>query len=245
MSEGYTISQRLHEVLSEIIKEKKPGEKLLAEPQLARRLGVSRASLREAMRTFEIQGIITRRQGSGTYVLPISPVIETGLEVLESIETLAKRCGLEVSLGRLKIDHRLCDEEEAIALNISKEEEVVQFSRLILSEGRPIAFLIDTLPQGIIQAEDLDETFTGSVLDLLQRKEPSTYTSSRCEINAVPASVELAKAFGIQRGDVLLRLIAWLYTNDGMVVDYSYSYFIPGYFRFHVVRRVGNIKKNQ
>ncbi|MCK7478942.1 MAG: hypothetical protein M0C28_17420 [Candidatus Moduliflexus flocculans] len=25
--------------------------------------------------------------------------------------------------------------------------------------------------------------------------------------------------------------------DDGRVVDYSYSYFLPGYFHFHVVRR--------
>jgi GntR family transcriptional regulator len=44
---------------------------------------------------------------------------------------------------------------------------------------------------------------------------------------------------GIQRGDVLLYFIADLYTTSGAVIDHSYSYFLPGYFRFHVVRRVG------
>lgn len=239
MSEGNSISQRLHEVLSEIINEKKPGEKLMAEPQLARHLGVSRATLREAMRTFETQGIIHRRQGSGTYVLPASPVIETGLEVLESIETLAMRSGLQVSMGKLKVDHRPCTVEEAKALDIQVDQAVLQLSRLILTEGRPVAYLIDILPEGIVLPGDLESTFTGSVLDLLMRKGSPLLASSRCEINAVTASVEQAKAFGIQRGDVLLRFTAWLYTNTGQAIDYSYSFFIPGYFRFHVVRRVG------
>jgi len=239
MSEGFSISQRLHEVLGEMINEKKPGEKLMAEPQLARQLGVSRATLREAMRTFETQGIIHRRQGSGTYVMPASQVIESGLEMLESIETLAMRCGLQVSMGKFKLDHRPCTDEEAKALSIQTEEIVLQLSRLILTEGRPVAYLIDILPEGIVLPEDLESTFTGSVLDLLLHKGSPSLASSRCEINAVTASVDLAKAFGIQRGDVLLRFTAWLYTNTGQAIDYSYSYFIPGYFRFHVVRRVG------
>ncbi len=239
MSERNSISQRLHEVLGEIINEKKPGEKLMAEPQLARRLGVSRATLREAMRTFETQGIIHRRQGSGTYVLPASQVIESGLEVLESIETLAMRSGLQVSMGKLKIDQRPCTDEEATALEIHLGDVVLQLSRLILTGGRPVAFLIDTLPEGIVLPEDLENTFTGSILDLLLRKGSPPLVSSRCEINAVTASVEMAKAFGIQRGDVLLRFTAWLYTTSGQAIDYSYSYFLPGYFRFHVVRRVG------
>jgi len=240
MSEGNSISHRLHEVLGEMINAKQPGEKLMAEPQLARHLGVSRATLREAMRTFETQGIIHRRQGSGTYVMPASLVIETGLEVLESIETLAARCGLQVSMGKLKINQRPCNEEEAIALNIQPGKMVLQLSRLILAEGRPVAYLIDTLPEGVILQEELNHSFTGSVLDLLLRRGSLESASSRCEINAVTASVELGKNFGIQRGDVLLRFIAWLYTKSGQVIDYSYSYFLPGYFKFHVVRSVGN-----
>ena len=43
----------------------------------------------------------------------------------------------------------------------------------------------------------------------------------------------------IQRDDVLLQFVAYLYSKDGSVVDYSSSHFLPGYFRFHVVRRVG------
>ena len=55
------------------------------------------------MRTFETQGLIYRHQGSGTFVIHPSQVIDTGLEVLESIETLSKRIGLEVSMGRCKL----------------------------------------------------------------------------------------------------------------------------------------------
>ncbi len=49
----------------------------------------------------------------------------------------------------------------------------------------------------------------------------------------------MARALQIQRDDVLLHFVAYLYSNDGRVVDYSFSYFLPGYFRFHVVRKVG------
>ena len=51
----------------------------------------------------------------------------------------------------------------------------------------------------------------------------------------------MAKALEIQRGDVLLQFISQLYIADGRNVDYTVSYFIPGYFNFHVVRRIGNL----
>jgi GntR family transcriptional regulator len=49
---------------------------------------------------------------------------------------------------------------------------------------------------------------------------------------------ELALKLRLQPGDALLRLDAQLFTREGNVVDYSISYFVPGHFRFHVVRRM-------
>ena len=236
---GISTSQRLHEDLGKVIAETPPGERLLSEPALAKQLNVSRATLREAMRTFETQGLIYRHQGSGTFVIHPSQVIDTGLEMLESIETLSKRVGLEVIMGDLQIDHRPANEEYAKALSLEVNDPVLCVSRVIHAEGRPVAYLIDVLPDEVLSPEELERGFTGSMLDLLLRRGSPTLVSSRCEINADQAKTEVAKALRIQRGDVLLRFIAYLYSTNGQVVDYSYSYFLPGYFNFHIIRRVG------
>ena len=110
--------QRLQADLSELITKSPPGTRLQSEPELAKQLGVSRATLREAMRTFETQGLIRRRQGSGTFVVGLVPVMESGLEVLESIETLAKRMGLAVTMSEAVIQRCPADEEYAAALDL-------------------------------------------------------------------------------------------------------------------------------
>ncbi len=236
---GISTSQRLHEELGKIIAETPPGERLLTEPALAKQLNVSRATLREAMRTFETQGLIYRHQGSGTFVIHPSQIIDTGLEVLESIETISKRIGLEVSTGEIKIDHQPASDEFAKALSIDLNVPVVNVSRVIHAEGRPVAYLIDIVPDDVFSPEELNQGFTGSMLDFIMKRGMPALVSSRCEINAVQAQSDVAKALRIQRGDVLLRFIAYLYSTDGRVVDYSFSYFLPGYFNFHVIRRVG------
>jgi GntR family transcriptional regulator len=238
MTNQLSISQRLHENLGQVIATARPGEQLPSEPDLARRLGVSRATLREAMRTFETQGLIRRQQGVGTFVLRPAHILDSGLEVLESIETLAERIGLKVSLGDFKIFTRPANQEEGEALGVETGVEVTHISRVILAEGRPVAYLIDILPPDVLAPVDLESNFSGSVLDLLIQRGDPQLVSSHCEIGAVAASSEIARALNIQRGDALLRFVSRLYSVEGRAIDYSFSYFLPGYFRFHVIREL-------
>jgi len=233
-----SVSHRIHDQLSRLIASTPPGNRLPSEPALAEQLKVSRATLREAMRTFETQGLLRRRQGSGTYVNHPLQVIESGLEVLESIETMAKRIGLSVNPKALSIDRRMASEEESQSLKLGPFSEVTSVTRVILAKNHPVAYLVDVLPTDILSSEDLSTGFTGSILDLLLQRGKPELTVSRAEIKAVTASSQVARALCIQRGDVLLNIVSDLYSEDGRVVDISYSYFLPGYFRFHVVRRV-------
>jgi GntR family transcriptional regulator len=233
--------QRLQNDLAEMINSLPAESRLPSEPDLAKQLGVSRATLREAMRAFEGRGMIRRRQGVGTFVAAKVPVMDTGLEVLESIETIAQRSGLKVRMGELQVQQVAADESLAAALNLEPGAELTRVARIIFADYRPIAYLVDTLPLDILAAEELQSGFTGSVLDLLLRRGNPKLAQSRTEIKAIGATSEVARALQIQRDDVLLHFAAQLYADDGRVVDYSISYFLPGYFRFHVVRKVGGM----
>ncbi|MBI5823791.1 MAG: GntR family transcriptional regulator [Chloroflexi bacterium] len=231
--------QRLQTDLAALIARSPAGQRLPSEPDLAKQLGVSRATLREAMRSFETQGLIRRRQGSGTFVVGKMEALDSGLEILESLETMAKRLGLEVSVSDLNIESIIADEELAGLLDVSVGEALTRVRRVVRTENRPVAYLVDILPETILRSKDLPTDFHGSVLDFLLGRGDSL-TSSRANVSAIGATAEVAKAIEIQRGDVLLHFYSQLFSAEGKVVDYSLSYFIPGYFHFHVVRRVGN-----
>ena len=231
--------QRLQADLAELIENTPAGQRMTAEPQLAKQLGVSRATLREAMRTFETQGVIRRRQGSGTYVVGKVPVIDAGLEVLESLDTMAQRMNLPLNVGDLHIDVFDADKVSADGLDVSEGTRLTRVQRVMRADDRPAAYLVDTLPETFLKPDDLPENFSGSVLDFLLARGDGL-TLSRATISATNAPADVAKALEIQRGDVLLYFVSQLYDANNNVVDYSISYFIPGYFRFHVNRRVGN-----
>ncbi|MFL7813446.1 MAG: GntR family transcriptional regulator [Anaerolineales bacterium] len=234
------VSRSLHEQLSQLIADTESGQRLPSEPKLAVELGVSRASLREAMRTFETRGLLQRKQGVGTFVIHPESVFETGLENLNSLETIAAQLGLEVSMGKMEISRQVINQELAEILELPEGQEILTVSRVILAQERPVAYLEDNLPIDVITESEVRQNFTGSVLDMLIRRDDIPLASSKCQISALGATSEIASALDIQRHDPLLVFSSLLYSTRGRIIDSSFSYFLPGYFHFHIVRRVGN-----
>ena len=92
-----------------------------------------------------------------------------------------------------------------------------------------------------ISPDALANKFTGSVLDLLIHLGKPPLSISKTDISAINAPGDVAKALDVQRGDTLLLLNGLLFDDDGNPVDYSYSYFLPGYFRLHIIRKIGGV----
>jgi GntR family transcriptional regulator len=226
--------------LAKLIARTPPGQRLLNEPELAKQMGVSRATLREEMRTFETQGLIRRRQGSGTYVVGKVPVIDAGLEVLESLDTMARRMNLPITVSDLHVEQINADDATAAGLGVAAGTRLTYVRRVIRADGRPAAYLIDRLPAKLLDPAELPANFTGSVLDYLIAR-GDELSGSRAVIGATNAPADVAKPLEIQRDDVLLRFESQLFDIKGTVVDYSVSYFIPGYFNFHINRKVETI----
>jgi DNA-binding FadR family transcriptional regulator len=95
--------------------EVRPGEKLPKEKELAARLGLSRSSLREAVRALNLVGVLSVRQGDGTYVTSLEPpllldavglIVELsqGRTVLELLEVRRVIEPGATALGTARID---------------------------------------------------------------------------------------------------------------------------------------------
>jgi GntR family transcriptional regulator len=210
---------------------------LPSEAELSKRFDVSRATVREALSRLEQRGIVIRRHGVGTFVSRQQPILEAGLEQLESLDTLARRIGLETHMGEAEISERKATPHEAERLQVAPGTQVLSVTRVILTDTRPVAFLVDVVPMTFLRTQDLGEAFNGSVLDVFIRRGEPVLSHSRTDIIIEAADLPTARKLHLQRGDMLLKLDAQLYSREGLVVDYSLSYFVPGYFRFHVMRR--------
>ncbi len=143
------------------------GDRLPSEPALAQQLGISRPTLREALRLLEDEGMIVRRHGVGTFVTAPRPRIDAGLELLESIERMAERAGLQTEMGALAYREFPAPAQMAARLGVAEGAVITDVTRVMLADGRGIAFLTDVLPQDYLRGDELGAAFQGSVLDHL------------------------------------------------------------------------------
>ena len=217
----------------------RPSDGLLpSEAELSQRYQVSRATVREALSRLEQRGVIVRRHGVGTFINTQRPLIDSGLERLESLDTLARRMGLQTQMEDLRIEDRRTTATEAQQLHIPEDSQVMSVSRAIKIGDRRVAYLVDIVPPDILTKQDLEENFAGSVLDIFLMRGKPVLSHSLTEIAMEDTDETVARQLRLRRGETLLKLTAQLISRDGRVVDYSHSYFVPGYFTFHVVRRI-------
>jgi len=142
-------------------------------------------------------------------------------------------------MSKATIAERPVSAPEADRLQLAPTDQILSVARVIMTGKRPVAYLIDIVPLQYLRQQDLAASFNGSVLDLFLKRGQPALSHSRTDIVPIAADDDIARQLKVKAGDTLLKLEAQLFTRDSKVADYSSSYFVPGYFHFHVVRRIG------
>ena len=121
-------------------------ERLPSETALAAEYGVSRVTVRTALRTLESQGLIDVRHGSGSFVAGFGTQIRAGIQELRSMSETIRAMGHTPGMQRHSLTHRRATPEEEELLRLASGEAVLHIERMVLADRRPVAFSYDTVP---------------------------------------------------------------------------------------------------
>ncbi|EIJ81440.1 transcriptional regulator, GntR family [Bacillus methanolicus PB1] len=212
----------------------KEREKLPSEFDLAKQLGVSRATLREALRILEEENVIIRRHGVGTFV-NAKPLFTSGIEQLNSVTNMIQLAGMTPGTIFLSSSTQGPTEEDVRRFSCSLDEEIVVIERVRTANGEPVVYCIDKVPEKILQENfSLEQE---SIFNLLEMKANRKITYAVAQIDPIGYHEKISPILECDPETALLVLKQMHYDEMDEPILYSVNYFKADKFRFHVLRK--------
>jgi len=233
------LHERVHERMIELIHGGRlaPGQKLPAEVELARQLGVSRASLREALQRLAMEGYIARKRGIGTFVVGPKPfLMDAGIERLSSLTDIISTRGFEPGTTEYAIRTEPADTHWAERLGLAPGDMLTVVDRVRTADGRPFCYDRSLFPTHYLPS-DLSHEEIGESLLLYVEARLGLYISHAIA-RVIPEQCDsfLSAKLGVPEGALILKLEEVNFLDDNTPVWCSEEYFPREYLTWHVVR---------
>jgi GntR family transcriptional regulator len=202
---GRSKREVVREHLREMITARAIGAAIPPERQLAEELGVSRMTLRRAVEDLEREGLLRRRQGSGTFVT--KPKISQPL-TMTSFTTDMRRRGYRPGARTLSLEVLPAGALVGRRLEVSPRARIVRVRRLRLADDESMAIETLHIPAEVVPglvAPDLEQRGFYELLEsrygvrpdhALQTIEPTVTSPEESQLLGVP---DLSPAFLFER----------------------------------------------
>lgn len=162
----------------------KPGDKLPPERELAEVFGVSRTSVRDAIRVLETQGLLEPRHGEGTVVrqIPIDTIVSSLADALTASKDLTAdlfdmRKMLEPPLARAAAFRATSEDVEALEEILERQARRVRAREVTVEEDHAFHYRIATAAKNQVVLRIIDV-----LMDLLREsRERSLQVGGRAE----------------------------------------------------------------
>ena len=172
---------RAREQVIDLLKNSEAGDRLPGERELAPRFGVARMTLRRAIESLIIDGLIERRPGSDTYTT--RPIVAAELRLASFSEEM-RRKGLSPSSRIISLRKISAGVQIATKLRIPEGEEVHQCTRLRLADNQPIALETLHIPARYVPQVN-EKDLESSLYDFLMKKYKIRISEAKTVITAV------------------------------------------------------------
>ena len=209
--------------------------KLPSEDELSRIIGVSTGTIREALRMLEMEGVVTKKHGSGNFFHKSALELKMRIDIIADYKRLLGESGYDVSIVRDNYCFRNPVDEESGSFGIT--EEILSFDQIYQADGKNAIFTRNLVPR-LFLTEEMDSLRKDqSLMELLWNHCRERIANSIEEIIPRTALPEEAELFEIRAGTPIIAMDEVFYSFKDTPIGYARVSFNPDIVKMHMLRK--------
>lgn len=179
-------------------------ERFPTDEEMVRDYGVSRQTVREAVRHLERDGVVERQRGRGSFVRR-SAELEQPVHGFYSLAASIAGQGLEERSTVLACGPAR-DAEAASALGLAADAPLTFIERLRIAGEHPLALDRSWLPAAVGSSLEQGDLEHGSLYEAITRRSGVVVAGGRERIRATAGDARTRKLLGLPRGEAILEV---------------------------------------
>lgn len=231
---GIPLHKQAEALLRELIskKEYREGKLLPSETELSEQMNISRNTLRQAINTLVTEGLVIRKKGYGTKVVPKG--IVGGVKNWLSFSQEMKQLGITICNFELRVSRQKPDETGRAFMDLSEEDATrcVVLERVRGKKEYPFVYFISYFNPAIPLTGE--ENYTAPLYEMLEQSYDVVVKTSREEITARLAGEHIAAKLEINPEDPILVRKRFVYDTNGTPVEYNIGYYRADSFTYTI-----------
>lgn len=206
-----------------------PGDRIDNEIDLAKDLGLSRPTMRQAIQVLVDKGMLVRKRGVGTQV--VHGKIKRSVELTSLFDDLTA-AGQTPRTEVIAVSKVAADDDVAHDLQLQPGDDVWSLERLRFIGKQPLALMHNFIPVDVIDLDALDLEAVGLYSHL--RAKGILMRVARQRIGARGATAAEAALLLEKKGAPLLTMQRTAYDNAGRAVEYGRHAYRPDLYAFEL-----------
>lgn len=236
ISRGPTLTEQVRRHIKQRIAEHDFADgRIPPEADLADELGVSRTTVRDALSRLEHEGVVIRRQGSGTFVNEHGLQIHSRVDEVWSYEALLEAHGYTPAVSVLGVTTEDADLADVAALGVAPNSPMVMVEKLFLEGAVPVVLTENRLAAE--RATGLDDAAAAVPIYEFLARSGTNLAYYLSELVPVAVDDHIATKLEIAPGTAVLRFDETGYDQESAAVVRATSWFRDDLVRFRLIRK--------
>ncbi len=208
-----------------------PHQKLPSESELTRRFGVSRITIRQALRDLHNEGLIFSSQGKGSFVS--KPKAVQNVRRLEGFGEAMAAQGYEATARVVSIEEMVPPKNvrDALDLGGATSSSVVEVKRVRYLNRVPVSLEISYFPLDVGRPL-FNQDLSGDIFPILENLSGIPLGAANISIDAGLANSEVQKELGLSEADPVLQVERLTHDRSGRPIDYEFLFFSGDSFKY-------------